>query len=654
MLRLRHTAKRVRFGMMVLLFLAANGMVEAQIPKATADQPFEGVNWRVLSKLDLMLRMDAELNSRHIAGIYEATNRESFPGIHQLGGQILAALNSRHRPLDFQTLVSRNSVFWQAERELSLVDSSFPYLVAMIAILSDERATAARLIAMSQASLPLPPMIRRYYAHPEAILLQLDYMYQNGILERGEKFSADNYKEKKAILAARLERWPQSTGLWQYVVELEVAKAKSDARSQVNPEILSRAIRQGLGLSLADSRSARGYDFIMGSALDNTVREWLEGKVVAQRWIRWVKYSDPAEADDVARSVALFEKDGRLDLAWLFWRHEMVLNLLVSEKERDHWKLWCRELLGERAARELERKLEENPHAGSALVPVDFSEQSEAWSGDLGVHPLIVVKTERKLALLDTQLRMVQEGSLTSAWLHLSRARALFDIASAEGMMRELSIAGPILGSDDIALNEVQAKLGLLEGNYTIARDFYARNVANKDNDPARKDYASILYMSGDYQAAHEQYLKVIPSLPQNGHMPLMADLTARRMGGRSVELLEVAQSQFKEDLWVSAGISYALNEITEEELLIRARKGPLFEIIQHECEAWFWISQMKLAAGDRAGGLQALHRCVSTGFTSFIEYKIAKAELKRFEDAQQNDGPDEKSHRNSRGAIAA
>lgn len=47
----------------------------------------------------------------------------------------------------------------------------------------------------------------------------------------------------------------------------------------------------------------------------------------------------------------------------------------------------------------------------------------------------------------------------------------------------------------------------------------------------------------------------------------------------------------------------------------------------QH-CEAWFYCGVQRVLAGDKAGGADAFQRCLATKRTTFVEYRLAGAEL--------------------------
>jgi len=192
------------------------------------------------------------------------------------------------------------------------------------------------------------------------------------------------------------------------------------------------------------------------------------------------------------------------------------------------------------------------------------------------------------------------------------------------------------------------------EHDFATANILFKEMLKDPHNTGARRNYAVSLFGAGDFRRALQQYKVYFKAVPEDAYMPIMADLSARRIGGREEKLLRDNIVRFAGNAWLHAGMRYLLGEITDDQLIAVAREGTVFDIIQHECEGWFWIAQVRLAAGDKSGGVLALRRCVSTGFTAFIEYEIAKVQLQRLEPAEKRAAPDERAPRNSRGVMVS
>jgi lipoprotein NlpI len=216
-------------------------------------------------------------------------------------------------------------------------------------------------------------------------------------------------------------------------------------------------------------------------------------------------------------------------------------------------------------------------------------------------------------------------------------------------MRREIDRGAAVLGEGDPRIKNLRALCAEGAHDFATANTLFEEMLLDPRNTGARRNLAVSLFGAGDYGRALAQFKAYFKVVPEDGHMPIMADLSARRNGGRERKLLRDNLGRFAGNPWVHAGMRYLLGEITDDQLIALAREGTVFDTIQHECEGWFWIAQVRLAAGDQNGGVQALRRCVSTGFTAFLEYAIAQTQLQRL---VPDEAPDERGPRNSRGVI--
>ena len=593
--------------------------------------------------IEKLLESQARKDAMGIATTYARSNPKRLRGVQELGMQLVDELGKLGPGFDFQGIVSHNPAFWQAERELAPSDVSLPYLVSMLAILSRDYVTAARYIALAQATLPLTPTVRRGYARPEAMMLYQDNLLLWGIPSSARMQTVEQCETSMAILRERIAKWSNRPGLLRALIELEVRRVKLLTQDGKNQEMLDQRIDERLNLTPADLTFVRCNDPILASGLEASVRQWLNKTTLAQQWTRWIELGDPAELAEVEASVAAYVANGRADLAWLTWRCGMVLKGIANLQEQKRWKSWCESLLNAPSAAYVEAATASNPLAGMASMPIENEGFSEAWSGDQRIHPLFAVKIERQIALVDTMLSVMRPGSSGEGAYRLKRAGLLCEIDAVENSRRELQRVRQIIGDSrsisttgGIKIMEgikmIEARLLDTEGHYTESEKIYDELLINPRLDSLRINYLAHLFMAGTIREAHEQYCAYARKHKTDTYRAIMADLTARRLGQREIEILRDAQLNVVAESWPATGVKFLLGELTEDGLLEIARKGTIFEIIQHECEGSFWIAQVALAEGRKEDGIKWLNRCISTGFISFVEFKIAKAELKRLE----------------------
>ncbi len=617
---------------------------------ATVENPLAQIPQDQFKNIEVGIRRLAFAEAKSLAQVYARADKLAYPGISQFGRQLDQILDRTgvDGTLAFNGVVSTNPDFWRAEREITTIDPSLPYLVAMLAVLSDDRITASRMLSLAQATLPLTPAIRRIYARPEGSLRYQDKILLWG-LPRPEKIqTAEGCENAAAIMRLRIAAWPKRTELLHGLFDLESRRMKL---LMTNPAELEQRLDAQVKLTSDDGAFVRKQDPILAEALPGSVRDWLNKTTLAQQWTRWMDDSDPAERADIEKSVAAYEAAGRDDLAWLTWRHWRVVNGVTNETEQRRWQAWSRTLLGAEAADRLIAQTAANPRAGTASLPVPFEQGNEVWSGDQGMHPLLAIKLERTLATIDAQMAFVREGSRQMAILRLQRAESLLSIGAPAAARREYERAEKVVGQK--VAGPMLAFILAAEEQHDEAAAIFLETLKDPRAKALRRPYADCLFKAGHYEAARIEYRRCVQDFPDDEYRAIMAEVAARRGGGRETELLRQMRGRLLPGSWTESGISYLLGEITADELMVRAREGTPYAVIQHECEGAFWIAQVALAEGRTAEAVQWLHRCLATGFTTFIEYAAAKAELKRLQPEEKDKGK-ESAPRDSRRSMAA
>lgn len=637
----------------VILTNGSNG-VEAYDARAGSKVP-----WREITIVEGALDLIARGDAAKLAAVY--TRRTELPGVHELGRQLGEELKRNQAGFDFPGLVTHNPAFWLAERELAPGDVTLPYLVSMLAILNRDRVTAARLLALAQAALPLTPTMRHGYARPEAMLLHVDQQLLTGIPRVGQMQTVEQCDHGLALLRARITQWSNRPGLLRALLELQARKVQLLTQDGEHLGLLDQPIGRQLELIPEDVAYLRTHDPILSAGLDATVRQWINRQTLSQQWSRWIELCDPAEPAELEASIVTFEDHGRPDLAWLAWRCKLANNPVSSLAERARWQGWSAKLLDARSAAYLERTTAANQRAGMALVVLPRDDFGAAWSGDQNIHPLLAVQVERNVALIDTALSIVRPGSNAEQSYRFKRANIMADIDAVESSRQDLRRIREMIGDSPTALMQpgirimesikiIEVRLLDAERHFPEATQLYRELLRNPRLKDLAINYAGHLLMAGDLPGAHAQFRDYAQGHPADTYRCIMADLTARRLGGRETAILEAARLKVAPEAWPATGVRYLLGHLTEEQLLQEARRGTQFEIIQHECEASFWIAQVALAEGRTEDGIKWLHRCVATGFVAYVEYKVAQVELERLEPRPD---PGKKAEpENSRGVI--
>jgi tetratricopeptide (TPR) repeat protein len=85
-----------------------------------------------------------------------------------------------------------------------------------------------------------------------------------------------------------------------------------------------------------------------------------------------------------------------------------------------------------------------------------------------------------------------------------------------------------------------------------------------------------------------------------------------------------------KPDAWTSTIAEFLLGQISEDQLLVAAKSPDAKKQRCQMCEAWYYSAEKKLLAGDRESAAHDFQQCVETEERDYIEYGLAKAELKQ------------------------
>ena len=95
-------------------------------------------------------------------------------------------------------------------------------------------------------------------------------------------------------------------------------------------------------------------------------------------------------------------------------------------------------------------------------------------------------------------------------------------------------------------------------------------------------------------------------------------------------ELMGYLEARPKQDDWFARVGGFLVGNLSEEGLLKIAKKGPRDLQREQLCEAWSYIGQLALIAGDSTKAHKCFKRVIETRVGSFMEYGTADMELRR------------------------
>jgi lipoprotein NlpI len=79
---------------------------------------------------------------------------------------------------------------------------------------------------------------------------------------------------------------------------------------------------------------------------------------------------------------------------------------------------------------------------------------------------------------------------------------------------------------------------------------------------------------------------------------------------------------------WPGKVGDFLLGRVAESDFLKSAESADQEKDSQHHCEAWFYVAEKRLLAGDRATAARYFEKCIATQERTLTEYDSAKQEL--------------------------
>ena len=82
-------------------------------------------------------------------------------------------------------------------------------------------------------------------------------------------------------------------------------------------------------------------------------------------------------------------------------------------------------------------------------------------------------------------------------------------------------------------------------------------------------------------------------------------------------------------DPWVTSIATFLIGKLPENDFIESANAPEPWKNEEHHCEAWYYAGMKRLLTGDKKTASDYFNRCLATNRTRFVEYILARAELK-------------------------
>jgi lipoprotein NlpI len=138
------------------------------------------------------------------------------------------------------------------------------------------------------------------------------------------------------------------------------------------------------------------------------------------------------------------------------------------------------------------------------------------------------------------------------------------------------------------------------------------------------------LFKQGRFAAAEEAYSRAARFDPAFAYARIMRHLARLRQGKPGGARLDLRVE--KVDAWGAALLDFLAGRLDEKALFGRLEGTGGLRYSEEECELYFVRAELALSRGDIAEARRNLHSCLGTGISSFVEYALARQELRRLD----------------------
>jgi len=149
-------------------------------------------------------------------------------------------------------------------------------------------------------------------------------------------------------------------------------------------------------------------------------------------------------------------------------------------------------------------------------------------------------------------------------------------------------------------------------------------------DDYLRNSLAVHSFAEGRFAEAEALFRAVKPEDANQPYEAIFAHLSGLRQ--RTGDNTWLRQHRVGTAAWPAPVQRYLLGEIDRAALLQAARDTFDLRTTEQQCEAYFTLGEVALAAGDVEMARREFENCVQSGIVGFIEYGLAKRELERLQ----------------------
>ena len=578
------------------------------------------------------VRTRAWQTALEIISVYENIPADRCPGIAALVQDVRAAelqvgsAETRNLDrLDAKRLVSGNPNFWRAALEISPSDGSLLLLEATLLASAGEVWRANRILVATTQLLPIPAGIRPYF---------LAHSYSLGSVIVMAVRAAELDAESSSPAAAKrrfedaLNEWPKNAVALSELIDAQL-RSRVAARSSVPRDQIPAFIDEALTEFRSDVDRLYVLDPLSAAPYRGTPENRRAGRRLRVLWARLSDNDSALGYKEIGELAQAVETADDPELALVLFRIQVVARGFPGPSDAAAWRRLLPKLISPASSVDLLSAADRGEINVVEITP-GASTTLEEWKGDPAIHPLVMQQVQREVADLTFQIDVLQEHpeaqaqALRRRGVQYSRA-GLYDHA-----LSDLEAATQRIGREPAILLDQAIVYASTERESQAEKLLQEVESTRSGKALAARERGLFRFGQGRFQEARDALLADLHADPKSAYSAIMTDLAGRRLGRSEPAVLSRARQSVKPGSWPDLCLAFLSGKISDDVLLREAQQGDNLEVAQRLCEAYFILAEVALASSNQAKGIDFLESCIGTGITGFVEFRLARIELKK------------------------
>ena len=617
-----------RGALLLALFVAAaqSGCVT---PRAT-QQPAAGAAATEAFRSSLKdVRSEGRTEVDDILGVYANLPAEQAPGVAALRRDIAEALaklkregRERLTSEEVDRLTVRNPNFWHAWYEFDPRDSSLLMLHASLLMEAGEVFRASMVLTVGVQALPLNIQERFFWFTQQARAHWTAFRRLDELRE-SEKAWGGSRRARETALAKIVRDWPADGFALEALLQSRAGlKPGSISGDENTPIVLKPKVRTRVAKELERLRSVNP---VAAARYAEDVEASAE---FGRLWTRVVDEDRAIELRELVQFAAQARRLGLGKLALLAGKAVAAQRGFLAPADMEFVRGCLPLVLPPAEASAVVARIEEGRMPGFYLTRQPEQPGEVLQGMDPLIHPLLADHAVREFARESLWIQAA-DGNQAMRALHL-RLRAVESLnsgraaAALEDLEAALKLQPKVLDWQIDRANAL-AKLGRLAEAEAVFETLMRQAPGN---DYLRNALAVFRFGEGRFAEAEPLFQAVRPDDANRSYEMIFAYLAGLRRGWPDRGWLQANRMRGTE--WPASIQRYLLGEIDRAALLQAARDTFDLRTTEQQCEAYFTLGEVALAAGDQEAARREFENCVQSGIVGFIEYGLAKRELER------------------------